>query len=64
MTVTISRLYDDYDTASQAVSDLEAAGLAEADISIVASNAEKQLEKLKHQSPPKLVIKKPPRAGM
>jgi len=40
MTVTISRLYDDYAAASQAVSDLEAAGLSSSDISIVASNAD------------------------
>jgi len=40
MTVTISRLYSDYSSASQAVSDLEAAGLRSQDISIVASNAD------------------------
>src|SRR5215208_4018275 len=40
MTVTISRLYDDYDTASKAVRDLEAAGIPHSDISIVASNAD------------------------
>ncbi len=40
MTVTISRLYDDYSAAGQAVSDLEAAGLSSRDISIVASNAD------------------------
>ena len=40
MTVTISRLYNDYSSASQAVSDLEAAGLKPANISIVASNAD------------------------
>ena len=40
MTVAISRLYNDYSSASQAVSDLEAAGLRPADISIVASNAD------------------------
>jgi len=40
MTVTISRLYDDYAAASQAVRDLEAAGLSSSDISIVASNAD------------------------
>jgi len=39
MTVTLSRLYDDYAAASQAVRDLEAAGLSSRDISIVASNA-------------------------
>jgi hypothetical protein len=40
MSVTISRLYDDYSAASQAVRDLEAAGLSSRDISIVASNAD------------------------
>src|SRR5215831_1885371 len=40
MTVTISRLYDDYSAASQAVRDLEAAGLPSGEISIVASNAD------------------------
>lgn len=40
MSVTISRLYDDYSAASQAVSDLEAAGLPSSDISILASNAD------------------------
>lgn len=37
---TISRLYDDYAAAQQAVRDLEAAGLPASDISIVASNAD------------------------
>jgi len=40
MTVTISRLYDDYSTAQHIVGDLEAAGLSSDDISIVASNAD------------------------
>jgi len=40
MTVTISRLYDTYDEASRAVSDLEAAGLSHANISLVSSNAD------------------------
>lgn len=40
MSVTISRLYDDYSAASQAVSDLEAAGLPSRDISIVANNSD------------------------
>jgi hypothetical protein len=38
--ITISRLYDDYDTAARAVADLERAGLASTDISIIANNAE------------------------
>jgi hypothetical protein len=40
MTITISRMYDDYTTASKVVRDLEAAGLQHRDISIVASNAD------------------------
>jgi hypothetical protein len=40
MTVTISRLYDDYTTASRAVQDLEAAGVPHKDVSLVASNAD------------------------
>jgi hypothetical protein len=40
MTVTISRLYDDYASAERAVRDLEAAGVPHSDISIVASNAD------------------------
>jgi hypothetical protein len=40
MTVTISRLYNSYGDARRAVRDLEAAGVAHGDISIIASNAE------------------------
>jgi hypothetical protein len=40
MTATISRLFDSYSTALQAVRDLEAAGVPQAEISIVASNAD------------------------
>jgi hypothetical protein len=40
MTVTISRLYDDPQSANRAVMDLEAAGLPSRDISIVSSNAD------------------------
>ena len=40
MTVTITRLYHDYASASQAVGDLEAAGVPAKDISLVASNAD------------------------
>jgi hypothetical protein len=40
MQTTISRLYDDYATASQAVTELERAGIPHDDISIVASNAD------------------------
>ncbi len=38
--ITISRLYDDYETASRAVAELERAGIPHDDVSIVASNAE------------------------
>jgi hypothetical protein len=40
MTVTLSRLYDDYASASRAVGDLEVAGIPHSDISIVANNAD------------------------
>jgi hypothetical protein len=40
MTVTISRLYDSYASASRAVGELEALGIPHSDISIVASNAD------------------------
>ncbi len=40
MTVTISRLYNNYDDARVAVRNLEAAGVAHNDISIIASNAD------------------------
>ena len=40
MTVTISRLYDNYNNAHQAVQRLEAAGVPHSDISIVANNSD------------------------
>jgi hypothetical protein len=40
MTVTISRLYDSYAQASEAVANLETAGVKHGDISILASNAD------------------------
>lgn len=40
MTVTISRLYDNYVAAERAVRELETAGLSHNDISVVASNAD------------------------
>jgi hypothetical protein len=40
MTITISRLFDDYAAASEAVRALETAGIPHSDISILASNAE------------------------
>lgn len=39
MTVTISRLYEDYGAAARAVRDLEAAGLSHSDISLVSNNS-------------------------
>jgi len=38
--ITLSRLFDDYSTAIQAMHELEAAGIAASDISIIASNAD------------------------
>ena len=40
MTTTISRLYNNYSDAREAVRNLEAAGVAHSDISIIASNAD------------------------
>jgi hypothetical protein len=40
MTVTITRLYSDYATASTVVTELEAAGLPHAEMSLVSSNAD------------------------
>lgn len=40
MTVTISRLYDTYAAAQQAVTGLEAAGVPHSEISIVANNSD------------------------
>ncbi len=40
MTITITRLFDDYASATKAVQALEGAGVAHSDISIVASNAD------------------------
>jgi hypothetical protein len=40
MTTVITRLFDTYDHAQQAVQDLEASGIPHADISLVASNAD------------------------
>jgi hypothetical protein len=40
MTVTISRLYDNYSDAQRAVSALESAGVAQTDISIVSNNSD------------------------
>jgi hypothetical protein len=40
MTKVISRLYNSYESASQAVRDLEAAGVPNSDISIVANNSD------------------------
>jgi len=40
MTITHTRLYDDYATANQVMRQLEAAGVPASEISIVASNAD------------------------
>jgi hypothetical protein len=40
MTVTISRLYDNYTDAQRAVQRLESAGVPHSDISIVANNSD------------------------
>ena len=40
MTVTISRLYNNYAEAREAVLSLEAAGVRHGDISVIASNAD------------------------
>ena len=40
MMVTISRLYNSYTEAQEAVNNLEAAGVKHGDISIIASNAD------------------------
>jgi hypothetical protein len=40
MTVTISRLYDNYSDAQQAVTSLESAGLPHSEVSIVANNSD------------------------
>jgi hypothetical protein len=38
--ITISRLYDDYETAARVYNELERAGISKSDLSIVANNAE------------------------
>ncbi|MBV8566465.1 MAG: hypothetical protein JO366_01545 [Methylobacteriaceae bacterium] len=40
MTTTVTGLFDSYDTARRVVSDLEAAGIPDSDISIIASNVD------------------------
>ena len=45
MTVTLSCLYDDYETAKQVVRDLESAGLASENISIVAKDPSRRIER-------------------
>ena len=40
MTITISRLYDSYAQATEAVSNLEKAGVPHSDISIVSNNSD------------------------
>jgi hypothetical protein len=43
MKVTIARLYDRFDDASQCVRDLEAAGVPHADVSLIANNSANEL---------------------
>ena len=45
MTVTLSCLYDDYETAKQVVRDLESAGLASENISIIAKDGSPRIER-------------------
>jgi hypothetical protein len=52
MTITISRLYNNYGDARRAVRDLEAAGVPHGDISIIASNAESWYDKDKGDTYP------------
>jgi len=40
MTITLSRLFDDYGTANRVMQELEAAGVPSADISVISSNAD------------------------
>ena len=51
MTVTISRLYNSYPAAEDAVNALEAAGVKHGDISIIASNADEWYDAKKHNFP-------------
>ena len=51
MTITISRLYDNYSAAQQVVNDLEAAGLRSNDISIVANNRDDPAVTDRHGEP-------------
>ena len=51
MTVTISRLYNSYPAAQDAVNALEAAGVKHGDISIIASNADEWYDAKKHTFP-------------
>jgi len=52
MTITISRLYNNYGDARRAVRDLEAAGVKHGDISVIASNAENWYDKDKGDTYP------------
>jgi hypothetical protein len=52
MTVTVSRLYNNYGDARRAVRELEAAGVPHGDISIIASNAENWYDKNKGDTYP------------
>ena len=52
MTITISRLYNNYGDARRAVRDLEAAGVKHGDISVIASNADNWYDKDKGDTYP------------
>ena len=52
MTVTISRLYNNYGDARRALRELEAAGVKHGDISVIASNAENWYDKDKGDTYP------------
>ena len=43
--ITLSRLYDDYNTAARVYNDLDRAGISTSDISIVANNSEGWFDK-------------------
>ena len=51
MTVTISRLYDSYAQATEAVSNLEKAGIPHSDISIVSNNSDIGILKMPPEGP-------------
>jgi hypothetical protein len=52
MTTTIARLYDGYDDAAQTVRDLAAAGVPDADVSLVANNVDNRYVKEESNAAP------------